>query len=186
MVFIPELKLGLWNGWLFLAMYLVVFSLTMATFSESVRARLYDRSLWTQKQKTVAVIGKIFSLSNMILFLFSPLRFESPLFILGLILWTAGLFGLVAALITYSRTPLAEPVNSGIYKISRNPQIFTIWVIFAGICLMIGSSLSLLLFALSLFFLHTGVLAEEEACLRQYGERYQAYIDRVPRYFLAF
>jgi protein-S-isoprenylcysteine O-methyltransferase Ste14 len=31
---------------------------------------------------------------------------------------------------------------------------------------------------------HLGILAEEEVCLRRYGEPYRAYMERVPRYFL--
>jgi protein-S-isoprenylcysteine O-methyltransferase Ste14 len=37
---------------------------------------------------------------------------------------------------------------------------------------------------ISRLFQHLGILAEEEACLAQYGESYRAYVERVPRYFL--
>jgi protein-S-isoprenylcysteine O-methyltransferase Ste14 len=33
---------------------------------------------------------------------------------------------------------------------------------------------------------HFGILAEEEVCLRRYGESYRAYMEQVPRYFLFF
>jgi protein-S-isoprenylcysteine O-methyltransferase Ste14 len=33
---------------------------------------------------------------------------------------------------------------------------------------------------------HFGILAEEEVCLKLYGEAYRAYLKRVPRYFLLF
>jgi protein-S-isoprenylcysteine O-methyltransferase Ste14 len=33
---------------------------------------------------------------------------------------------------------------------------------------------------------HFGILAEEEACLKQYGESYRVFMKRVPRYFLVF
>ena len=33
---------------------------------------------------------------------------------------------------------------------------------------------------------HYRLLAEEHACLIQYGSSYQEYMDRVPRYFLFF
>jgi protein-S-isoprenylcysteine O-methyltransferase Ste14 len=35
-------------------------------------------------------------------------------------------------------------------------------------------------------FSHYGILAEEEVCLKQYGDSYRAYMERVPRYFLFF
>ncbi|WP_420631521.1 methyltransferase family protein [Candidatus Leptofilum sp.] len=182
----PELKLGILNGWLFFVAYLAVFGVTMFSFPTAVRARLYDRSLWTKRQRTLSAAGKLFSLANMILFVFSPIRSNSPLLIFGVGLWVLGLFGLETALFNYKNTPLDEPVTTGVYKISRNPQIFSIWIIFAGICFIIGSGLSLLLLAVSIAFLHTLVLAEEEACLKQYGDSYKAYMATVPRYFLFF
>jgi protein-S-isoprenylcysteine O-methyltransferase Ste14 len=35
-------------------------------------------------------------------------------------------------------------------------------------------------------FGHLGILAEEDACLKHYGDAYRAYINRVPRYFVFF
>lgn len=82
--------------------------------------------------------------------------------------------------------PLDVPVTKGFYRISRNPQIFSIWVVFLGIGLMIGSGISLLLIAVSFLFLHTSTLAEEKACLEQYGQSYRNFMNSVPRYFLFF
>jgi len=39
---------------------------------------------------------------------------------------------------------------------------------------------------ISRLFQHFGILAEEEACLGQYGDSYSSYVKRVPRYFLFF
>jgi protein-S-isoprenylcysteine O-methyltransferase Ste14 len=33
---------------------------------------------------------------------------------------------------------------------------------------------------------HFGILAEEEVCLKRYGEPYRVFMERVPRYFLFF
>jgi protein-S-isoprenylcysteine O-methyltransferase Ste14 len=39
---------------------------------------------------------------------------------------------------------------------------------------------------LGLAFAHFRILAEEGTCLRQYGDSYRVYMERVPRYFLLF
>jgi len=186
MVIIPELEIGLFNGWIPFAVYIIIFGITMACFPKAVRARLYDRSLWTDKQKILTTIGKLFSFTNIVLFFLSPVRFYLPVFIIGTVLWIAGVTGLITALINYRNTSLDVPVTRGLYRISRNPQIFSIWIIFLGICFLIGSGLSLFLFIISLVFLHTSVLAEENACLKQYGDSYRIFMDKVPRYFLFF
>ena len=53
-------------------------------------------------------------------------------------------------------------------------------------CLAIGSWLALSALLMSRVLQHFGILAEEEACLAQYGESYRAYMRAVPRYFLFF
>ena len=186
MIFIPDFHIALLNGWIPFTVYLVIFGITMFSFPKEVRLRLYDRSRWTSRQKVLTAVGKLFSLANMVLFVFSPIRFDSPAFFTGCGLWLLGAVMMVTALVNYRNTPMDVPVTRGIYRISRNPQIFSIWLIVLGTCFIIGSGLSLLLMAVSLVFLHTSVLAEEKACLEQYGESYREFMGKVPRYFLFF
>jgi protein-S-isoprenylcysteine O-methyltransferase Ste14 len=101
-------------------------------------------------------------------------------------LYIAGLVGLAVAMVNFKDTPLDQPVTKGVYKISRHPQIVSLSVLFLGISLAIGSWAALLTLLLSRFFQHFGILAEEEVCLRRYGEPYRAYLTRIPRYFLFF
>ncbi len=60
--------------------------------------------------------------------------------------------------------------------------VFRTRVIFLGICLAIGSWAALFMLVMSKLLQHFGVLAEEEACLKRYGEPYRAFMARVPRY----
>jgi len=50
--------------------------------------------------------------------------------------------------------------------------------------LAIGSWVALLVLIMSRLFQHPAVVAEEEACLRHYGDLYLKYMQRTPRYFL--
>jgi protein-S-isoprenylcysteine O-methyltransferase Ste14 len=61
-----------------------------------------------------------------------------------------------------------------------------LFVAFLGMCLTIGSWLALLTLLISRLLQHFGILAEEEACLAQYGDPYRVYLRQVPRYFLFF
>ena len=36
------------------------------------------------------------------------------------------------------------------------------------------------------FLMHNTTLAEERTCLAKYGESYESYMERIPRYFLFF
>jgi len=155
-------------------------------FAKDVVRRLFDRSGWRKSQVAFAVIGKVFSLACLVLIILTPLQIGSTAFIIGTILYVLGLVGLIVALFDYKNTPPGQSVSRGLYRVSRHPQILMLFVSFLGMCIAIGSWLALLVLVISKLFQHFGILAEEKACLAQYGESYRAYVERVPRYFLFF
>ena len=182
----PELKLGFLNGWIAVALLALTDGVLFLIFPKEVVARLWDRSGWSQKQVVFTVIGKLCALGCLLLMLFTPLKLESPVFPVGVIVTALGLVGLVKALFDFSNTSIDEPVTRGIYRISRHPQIVMSSVVLLGGCIAIGSWAALILLIVARAASHFGILAEEEVCLRQYGDSYRAYLERVPRYFLFF
>lgn len=186
MDFFPELTIGWLNGWLYFTLYLIVFILTMSTCSNEVKKRLYDRSLWDKRTKIITAIGKSFSLVNIILILFGALKIGTIEFIIGTILYLAGLGLLVLGIINYRDAPLNEPIMKGIYKYSRNPQMLALYIMFIGMVLVIGSWFNLILLGVSIACSHFSILGEEHSLTQQYGDSYLAYKKQVPRYFLFF
>jgi protein-S-isoprenylcysteine O-methyltransferase Ste14 len=57
---------------------------------------------------------------------------------------------------------------------------------FIGTGVMVGSGLAILCMLVAIIFYHFRILGEERACLAAYGEPYQAYLERVPRYLAIF
>jgi len=155
-------------------------------FPKDVVARLFDRFGWSPKQRIFTVIGKLFSLACLALIILTPLKIHSGAFIVGLALYVIGLAGLVTAMLNFKDTPPDQPVTKGVYRVSRHPQIVSLFVVFLGICLAIGSWTALFMLVMSKLFQHLGILAEEEVCLKRYGEPYRAFMARTPRYFLFF
>ena len=186
MELIPTLEIGWLNGWILLAFEFLIQGLLLLVFPKDVVSRLFDRSGWSEKQRVFTIIGKVFSLACLILIILTPLKINSSAFIVGLILYAVGLAGLVLAMLNFKDTPLNQPVTKGVYKISRHPQIVALFVIFLGVCIAIGSWAAFFTLMASKLLQHFGILAEEEVCLRRYGESYRAYMERVPRYFLFF
>jgi protein-S-isoprenylcysteine O-methyltransferase Ste14 len=186
MELIPTLKIGWVNGWTLLAIEFLFQGFLLLIFPKDVVSRLFDRSGWSVKQRVFTIIGKMFSLACLILIILSPLKINSSTFIVGLILYAIGLAGLVVAMMNFKDTPLNQPVTKGVYKISRHPQIVALFILFLGVCLAIGSLPALIALMLSKLFQHFGILAEEEVCLKSYGESYRDFMEQVPRYFLFF
>jgi protein-S-isoprenylcysteine O-methyltransferase Ste14 len=186
MEWIPDLRIGWLNGWIPLGLLALTDGILFLVFPKDVVARLFDRSGWTQRQIVFTVIGKLSAVVCLILLIFTPLKIGSPVFNIGVFVVALGLIGLAKALFDFRNTPLGQPVAHGIYNISRHPQIVMSSVVLLGGCIAIGSWSALLMLLAARLFSHFGILAEEEVCLRQYGDAYRVYMRRVPRYFVFF
>jgi protein-S-isoprenylcysteine O-methyltransferase Ste14 len=182
----PALEIGWLNGWLLLALEFLIQGSLLLIFPKPVVARLFDRSGWSVRQRLFTILGKVFSLACLVLIILTPWKVNASTFIVGLVLYAAGIAGLVIAMLNFKSTPPDQPVTRGIYRISRHPQIVSLFVIFLGICLAIGSWVALFMLLMSKLFQHFGILAEEEVCLKKYGESYRLYMKQIPRYFLFF
>ncbi|MFX1320589.1 MAG: methyltransferase [Promethearchaeota archaeon] len=186
MEIIPNFSFGLLNGWIYFVFYLIVFILVLSTCSKEVKKRLYDRSLWDKKIKIITAIGKLFSFANIIMIFLATIQFGTIEFIIGTVLYSVGLIGLGIAIINYRNAPLDKPITIGLYKISRNPQMVMIYIMFAGMILIIGSWINLIFLCISIICAHFSILGEEKALTEQYGELYDNYKTKVPRYFMFF
>ncbi len=185
--FFPKLELGWFNGWIFLMVHVVLQAIFILTCSKEVKVRLFDRGTgWTKTQKTFTLIGKVFGLINIILIILSPLKFGSIESIIGLIIFLIGITGLVISIINFKNAPFDKPITKGLYKVSRNPQIVTVYIIILGYTLLIGSWLSMIILIFSFLGQHFSLLGEERRLTKQYGDSYLEYKKKVPRYFLFF
>ena len=186
MELIPAFQIGWLNGWTLVCLLYLMFGAFLMTFPKDVRARLfyYDRSRWSKKQRVFYVIGKMSVLVYLVLNIFTPLKIGANIFIPGIILFVLGLVGFIIALSNFKNMPPNQPATKGLYKISRHPQIFMLFISSFGICIAIASWLALLILIISKFFGHFRTLAEEETCLDLYGDSYRNYMKRIPRYLL--
>jgi protein-S-isoprenylcysteine O-methyltransferase Ste14 len=186
MELIPTLEIGWLNGWILLSLYVFISQILMKTFPKDVRTRLYghDRFGSSKKERVLNGIGKLLALVCLVLIIFTPLKIGTNIFILGIILYVVGFGGVIFALFNFKNTPPDQPVTKGLYKISRHPQEFMLFILFLGICIAIGSWLALFILIISKLFRHFGILAEEKGCLERYGDSYREYMKGVPQYFL--
>jgi protein-S-isoprenylcysteine O-methyltransferase Ste14 len=178
----PQLELGFMNGWVFFLIYLIIFGITVWRCPPAVRKRLYDRSLWTRKTKMITAFGKFFSLLNIVMIIFGVLVIGNLEFLLGTFLYLVGLSLLVIAIIHYRNAPLDQPIVTGVYMYSRNPQIMGIFIMFFGMVLVIGSWLNIIFLSISLACTHFSILGEEYSLEQQYGESYLNFKKKIPRY----
>jgi len=186
MEFFPQFEFSLLGGWILLIIEWSIPILTLSFVSLEIRKRLLDRTHFSNKQKKLLIFSKIFSLILLILIFFTPLSLNSLEFYIGAIIFIFGSFIQISAIVNFIKTPMNKPVTTGLYKISRHPQDTSIFISFIGICLCIGSGISLFILLIGHIFKHYSILAEEEACAELYGESYKEYMNKIPRYLLFF
>jgi len=182
----PTLEIGWLNGWIPLCILYLAYGILLLVCPRNVVKRLYDKSGRTKRQKVLVYIGSGFAFVYFMLIILTPLQIKSAMFIPGIIVFSLGLTGFVIALFNFKSAPLDRPVTGGLYRISRHPQQLMFFISFLGICLAVGSWLTIFLQIISSIFLHSRIIAEEKACIERYGDPYRDYMKRVPRYFLFF
>ena len=186
MEWMPALRIGWRNGWIFPVLLSLTDAVLFRLFPQEVVTRLFDRSGWSRRQIVFTALGKVCGAVCLALLALTPLKLRSPVLVVGSVVAAVGLAGLVRALFDFRNTPAGEPVTRGMYAISRHPQIVMSSLVLLGGCLAIGSWGAAVAWLAARVLSHFGILAEEEVCLRLYGESYRNYLQSTPRYLLFF
>jgi protein-S-isoprenylcysteine O-methyltransferase Ste14 len=83
--------------------------------------------------------------------------------------------------------PPKELVVSGLYRYVRNPIYVGVILIFTGYFFWLGRLALLAYLAIAILGLHLFVIGYEEPFLRRrFGEQYERYVQRVPRWIPKF
>lgn len=182
MEFLPTLQLGWLNGWIPILVFYLPFGLLMLIWPRDIVKKLYAVAGWSKTERILSLAGKPFALTCLGLVIFSPLKLGESVFWIGAGVFLIGFVVMFVALFNYRHSPVDQAVERGIYRVSRNPQWFGLMFMFLGSTVMVGSGLALLCMVVATIFYHFRILGEERACLAEYGEPYQEYLERVPRY----
>jgi protein-S-isoprenylcysteine O-methyltransferase Ste14 len=187
MSLIPEFKIGLWNGWILSAIFLVAnYTMMFIAPKENVKEMMDQVKQAKGKDRIVGILSFVPYYGLMLYAIFVSLKLDTPWVYIGLAMFVLGMIGEgISGVQLFFRKP-SQPMFKGFYSISRNP----IYVFYDIVCIGIGlATASWLILALTVFSMllnHYIVLAEERICLERYGDAYHEYMDKVPRYILFF
>jgi protein-S-isoprenylcysteine O-methyltransferase Ste14 len=188
MSLIPAFELGVWNAWLFM---LYVIFINVLPYLLSLVRPIYKEVV--QKvtgpdiplNKTEEKLGKIMFLVFVIPIIYSiflPIKLYSVWFYFGLIVYLLGVVIETMAMYDFFTTAVDKLVTKGIYRISRNPMYFGMFLIFIGIGIACVSWLFLLMTIIFVILSHILVITEERFCLKLYGKSYREYLNKIPRW----
>jgi len=182
MSLIPAFEIGLWNVWIFAIPYLYV-NYGLSYLIVDRKATLFTWPSYTQLEKISLVILMVTFFGPLIYSIFLPVKLDQAWFYVGLPIYLLGVISVIMATLSFSTTPLDEPVTKGIYRISRHPMNFGFFLVLIGMGIA-SASWILLLCAIVFIILQGKILekAEERMCLGKYGDTYYEYTSRTPRW----
>ena len=191
MSLLPTFKLGLWNAWvLILLMFLIVIGLPLLIFklffknvkNEEVFKRHGTMPPLSEREKKLNYVSTVTLYAAIAYSVFLPLKLGTGWFYAGLFVCLLGMIIGLIAIINFGIAPLDKPVTNGVYRISRHPMYFSMFLIFIGTGGASASWVFLLLTVIWFILSDRGVIAEERWCLETYGDAYREYMNRTPRW----
>ena len=183
MSIIPVFKIGIWNAWIFMSVFILQMLVIMFV-SKKVRERSHVPSKAKQNQfeKYTGIIANFFWLIAMIYSFFLPFHLKTIWFYIGFCIFILGLILITIATINFITTASNKLITKGVYKLSRHPMYLATFFICIGSGIASISLLFILIsFIMALCFYKEAII-EERYCLDKYGSTYQDYLKRVPRW----
>ena len=183
MSLIPDFEIGFWNAWIFM-IWLILFPVITGNISKfkEVSKRI-TKSVPIKHEKKLNFISTSAFIFGFFYSIFLPIKFDNILFYFGLILYLIGFILTVGILNTLRNTKTNEPFTTGPYRYSRHPIYLSHMLLIFGITLIGISWIFLIIFILVTSHMFIVAPAEEKFCLKNFGDKYQKYIDKTPRWF---
>ncbi len=183
MSIIPALKIGLWNAWIFMLCF-VLRPYVLKLISKDLWQKLVApaRAPRSSSEKKVLFFSKVAKLSIVVYSVFLPLKLRTTWFNVGFSVWLVGAITYMIVWVNFATTPINEPVTKGLYRYSRHPMRLTPFISLLGVSIASASWLFLLLSIIFTILYSLSGISEELFLLEKYGEPYQKYMDRTPRW----
>jgi protein-S-isoprenylcysteine O-methyltransferase Ste14 len=181
----PAFEIGLWNAWI-LMLYLPLHPLIMIVVDKAVGTGEISKKMgdvpYEKGEKRVSVIYMVVLLVLLAYSVFLPLKLGTVWFYAGFATYLVGLVMFLTAIVNIATTPLGQPFTQGMYHYSRHPMFFSGPITFVGVSVASASWIFLLLSVVIIVLQTSLAIAEERGCLETYGDEYQEYLKRTPRW----
>ena len=184
MSLIPAFKIGMWNAWIFMSVFLLQM-LAIMFVDKRVRKRSHipNEARLNKLERYAGIIGNFVWLFAMGYSVFLPFQPGTIWFYVGLSIFIIGLIIMAIATFDFITTPTDLLITKGTYKLSRHPMYLATFFICLGSALATISWLFVFFSVIMILCFRQEALVEERYCLNEYGSAYQEYLNSVPRWF---
>ena len=183
---IPAFEIGFWNAWILMLLLLAAGIVPLYIDNEKTEKRSEGEPTGSELNKTTKVthvISHIIIMPFTLFYsIFLPLKLGTFWFYVGLPIYLLGLVMALMFSISFATAPLDEPINKGVYAISRHPGYFGFFLGCVGIGMACASWIFLLCAMVWIVSWNFGVVEEERFLLDKYGDAYRDYMNQTPRW----
>jgi len=177
MSLLPAFELGLWNAWIFVLPFVLVWLCFMAVNKEKM-----ETFRTPEKEKKLSAIMQVTLFGSWIYSVFLPLQLGTSWLYAGVTVYLAGMIFLTGAALFFTATPKGRVVTKGVYLISRHPMTFGGFLMHIGISIACISWIFLLSTIVFITIMRRMIVFEEAFCLGRFGKAYREYMNRTPRW----
>jgi protein-S-isoprenylcysteine O-methyltransferase Ste14 len=179
----PVFKVGLWNAWIFMSVFLLQMLIIMFVDKSAwQRSHVPEEARRNTLERYTGLMGNMIWFIALGYSVFLPFQLGTAWFYIGLSVFALGLTLLAMATFSFIAAPSDQLITKGAYRFSRHPMYVATFFICLGSGIACASWLFLLLSIIMAFCLYQEALIEERFCWNRYGRAYQEYRSRSPRW----
>ncbi len=182
-----KMQIAVFNLWFYFVAGYLIMTVAMMIADHMRGKPIEDRDLYRHCGPGLAARGMLPLLLFLLVSLFVPVRTWSLQYWSGLVLATMGELLSIAVMFSFTARG-AEGLNrKGFYAYSRNPMYLGAFVFLTGLNMM-SFDMTILYAALGVTTIlvmaayHSVVIGEESFLKSKYGEQYESFCKKVPRY----
>ena len=135
-----------------------------------------------EEEKTLSRFTALIAVILWIYAIFLPLKIGTAWLYTGIFIYVLGMIIGTIAVINILVAQPGKPFTKGMYKYSRHPLSVNMFLVLLGIGVATASWLYLLILAVLMVVTHFQVIIEERSCIKKFGNEYQEYMDKTPRW----
>ena len=187
MSLIPAFEIGVWNAWI-LTLYLPLTPLIMKLIDKLVgTGDIFKKTgysaTYNKTEKIINILVSYVLFFGLFIYsIFLPLQLGTAWFYVGLALCVLWVVTNTIAMVNIAHIPLGVLWTKGLYRYSRHPAYLAIFLILIGAGIASVSWIFLLFSIVFIILCVIAAIAEERACLEQFGTAYREYMNITPRW----
>ncbi len=182
MNFIDKIEIGFLNLWIFTVLSFIIPTIGRLIYGSKTKKTIEKPEL-LPKEKITYYCWIIIQLILYVYSIFIPIIFDSITFYIGLIIFLIGNTINLCGNYNFNTTEQDQMVKKGMYKISRNPEYFSFFLIYLSMGLLCKSIIVIVISILHLILYQFVTNYEERMCIKKWGNEYLIYKNNTAKNF---